>query len=101
MVSGSTSRKKTAHDARRSAINLIDAIKSEKPYRKVGSSFWIEPGLSQHWSCANIIADNWEIQEATVTITRTQLYAVWEEIIRDNTTMGRLAALAEKLGLKP
>lgn len=85
-------------------MNLIEAIKSGKPFRRPGRDW--TPRL---FSPADVLADDWEIQEPTVTITRAQLnqavLATWEDDAVDwdqhEESYHSLAeVLARKLGLE-
>lgn len=76
-------------------VNIIDAIKSRRPFRREGwphAGQWIvlergdlsygEANVVANWSvnghfmtALDLMLDDWEIQEPTVTITRTQYAA--------------------------
>lgn len=107
-------------------MNLIDALKSGRPFRRRERSWWVSKHTrTEAISClkcngewfteeryfadvevgkADILADDWEIQEPTVTITRTQF---WEAMNTDlafppGTSMlflERAKIAASKLGL--
>lgn len=94
------------------SVNLIDAVKSGRPFRR---HHWIEGtwsildedgdlkfvgslcGVSPQKE--DILADDWEIQEPTVTITWSQL----KEAYRGPTEPGVPfdLVLARRLGLEP
>lgn len=77
-------------------MNLIDAIKSGKPYRR---KFWDDGNgewrpafdntrLQERWKHAytetveDLTADDWEIQERSIAITRTQFFQAWAEELK-------------------
>ncbi len=56
-------------------MTLIEAIKSGRPFRREedGAEYgWNYPSQAYSYSTDDILADDWEIKEPTVTITRTQ-----------------------------
>jgi hypothetical protein len=81
-------------------LNLITAIKSGRPIRRKDRTVWnnsttsyfIDPTQNQ-WIdpkfyletigvCRDdLLSDQWEIREPTVTITRTQFDAAWAEML--------------------
>ena len=96
-------------------MNIIEAIKSGRPFRRPDRHGWIEVhdnGL--RWvnqggitiTLKDILADDWEIQEPSVTITANQFWNAIHDLYRkfpdvlgvDRPTAERLAGL---LGLGP
>lgn len=66
-------------------MNLIEATMTGRPFRRKGSDIFIV----FDWKCASqrasftradLLADDWEIQEKEVTITRTQFWAAAEKV---------------------
>lgn len=100
-------------------MNIIDAIKSGKPFRRKGRDAWlIEADLDaeRRWltslgggsierflvrvSLDDLKADDWEIQEPAVTITRTQFWEAADLVIeREDDSAGIMSELAVRLGL--
>jgi len=89
-------------------MNLIDAIKSGKPYRRksICNAWYNVPALSH--SIADILADDWEIEESTVQVTCSQFWEAanlsfkkWHQPIIDSHVGLELTLLARKLGLEP
>lgn len=110
-------------------MNLIDAIKSGRPFRRNNLMSWVfvKDGLlfynrasdgalcEQPLTVECLTSDDWEIQEPTVTITRTQFWGAfgatlkwWQVESRPKFTMfdqtlqfpGRFGEeMARKLGL--
>lgn len=99
-------------------MNLIEAIKSGRPFfRKSHAhhgedpyrdglawlrSFQLEECNNSHLVVDDILADDWEIQEPTVTLTRIQFFAAVERL--NFTEKGPrnsvdYVALARELGL--
>ncbi len=87
-------------------MNLIDAIKSGRPYRAVGETFW-RALFHEEEICLSrkaLLAD-YEIQEPAVTITRTQFMEAARQTWEDDFDKTREAPqffalkLANKLGL--
>lgn len=63
-------------------MNIIDAIKSGKRFRRIEWSIhdWIahdRNDLPARLSRSDIIASDWEIESQAVTITREQFNAAW------------------------
>lgn len=65
-------------------MNIIDAIKSGKRYKRKAYREWYSPASpasigysSPQYSEKDILADDWEVEEKTVTITAEQLYQAW------------------------
>lgn len=81
-------------------MNLIEAIKSGRPFSRAGRKFL--PGTGHmdaraNLSYAEIVASDWEVEEPQVSITRTQFWDAASRCIDGN---GReLARLANMLGL--
>lgn len=65
-------------------MNLINALKTDKPFRRLGWSLyqgWITNGWEgvKALKCyADILADDWEVQEKEVTITARKF---WEAAV--------------------
>lgn len=112
-------------------MSIIEAIKSGRPFRRQGGSwlrkapfgnFWEHLSSEGKWAQTSfivpdaIVADDWEIQEPSVTITRTEFYkaaqelfgftikgegisSIWEYRGGDTSILGKLMLFAIKLGL--
>lgn len=87
-------------------MNLIDAIKSGRPYRRPGWSMW---RLSLHKMnrvenygerLEDLLADDWEIEEPTVTITWSQFWKAVETTERLFWPDPAAKELARHLGLE-
>lgn len=98
-------------------MNLFEAIKSGKPFRRRGDDtlFAVKDGMlvfhDQHLegvepfilTCVSaILADDWEVQEPTVTITRQQFLEAWDSAFVDEPYHfpGTRSVLMHKLGLE-
>ena len=103
-------------------MNLKEAIESGRPFRRPSfpANLWYSyancsamsrsDGEVYHPDCADICADDWEVQEPTVTITRTQLASAVLAMCaayRNNSTFAGfsigpdpLSFLAQRLGFR-
>lgn len=54
-------------------MNLVDALKSGRRYRKVGSTDWHDHDLRYEFTVRQIRDDDYEIEEKKVEITREKL----------------------------
>lgn len=92
-------------------MNLLEAIRSGRPYRRKhwnnGNGQWREtPDIEEYWHQAytetlgDLLADDWEIQEPLVEITRTQFWEVVNARGPDYRDMAFALDLARKLGLE-
>lgn len=97
-------------------MNIIEAIKSGKPFKRKhwGKYFIIINDLIvtetenreqvherlQPYS-ENLLADDWEIQEKTITMTESQFDEAWEKFLENTLGEGReanLEAIKKELG---
>ena len=65
-------------------MNIIDAIKSGKRYKRKAYREWYRPASptstcysSLQYSDEDILADDWEVEENKATITEEQLRQAW------------------------
>lgn len=88
-------------------MNLIEAIKSRKRYRRKGELGWYDavPDFSHYVFCTrDVLAEDWEleekaVEERTVTITREQFDTAWDNALLMIGIKRHRNALAEELGL--
>lgn len=87
-------------------MNIIEAIKSGKPYRRKNSSKMFVPGYQYDFEYSEVLATDWEVEEARVTITYSEFDAAWMEAVRKNKTFEGLVQqiefrrlVAKELGL--
>lgn len=62
-------------------MNIIEAMKSGKKYRRIGEERWykaVENYPDYVFPMRAILADDWEIEQTPVTITREQFIAAWD-----------------------
>lgn len=86
-------------------MTIIEAIKSGQPFRRRGSAITyasLGPGISSvirpMFTREELLADDWEIEEEKVTITRKQLIgAIYEVGTMTGAESGQVAKL---LGFK-
>lgn len=87
-------------------MNIIEAVRSGKPFRRKGDGDhdWMVAPIEL--SATNILANDWEIQEPRITITKTQFFEAFGQCFCEpefkkmamQSSFGLL--LANKLGLK-
>ena len=66
-------------------MNLIEAIKSGKPFRRTswGSRQFIDPRSDRlDLPLDAIVADDWEVDEKKVTLTSTEFHEAWSNATR-------------------
>ena len=76
-------------------MNIQEAIKSRKRYRRKGELGWYDAvsDFPHYVFCTrDVLAEDWELEEKAVTITREQLEEAWLKSLS-------LKELAEELGL--
>jgi hypothetical protein len=76
-------------------MNIIEAIKSGRPFRRNNEdgNLWLTPLDPVKDGCfqfllADILADDWEVESASVTITREQFNAAWDKALDDSAVRG-------------
>lgn len=91
-------------------MNIIEAIKSGKRFRrkswKANEMTWISQDLGDlplQLTRGDIVADDWELKEEPVTITRTQFFEAYAhavaELPSNPTNSSVLEMMADRLGL--
>jgi hypothetical protein len=71
-------------------MNIIDAIKSGRRFRRKDDTSWYS-SMSDNYPIINIsaisrenfFADDWEVEAQEVTITREQFDEAWDNSLRD------------------
>jgi len=58
-------------------MTLIEALKSGRRFRNGPNETWLTVG--PHFTLAQILDDQWEVESVAVTITRETLAAAWDE----------------------
>lgn len=85
-------------------MTLIEAIKSGRPFRRKGHAWFV--GMPDLFKIGDVLADDWETQEQTVTITRTQFLEAFGQLYCEPQYSNRQVDsqfgidLARKLGLE-
>lgn len=83
-------------------MNIVDAIKSGKRFKRAKNTVWVEhheaQDLLKNIDYQALIADDWEVEEERVTITKRQLEAAWKKVIVYDSPIVR-DLLAKELGL--
>ena len=88
-------------------MNIQEAIKSGKKYRRIGEKQWYEtaPDFSHYaFSTRDVLSDDWEIQRSQVITTEQFFHAYTEALketeIEDTYRIGEVVnCLAKRLGL--
>lgn len=63
-------------------MNFVDVVKSGRPFRRPFWQSWSTPGGgAQLFFGDDILADDWEVQEPEVTVTRTQFWEAANEVL--------------------
>ena len=57
-------------------MNLIEAMKSGRPFRRIGSDYWISKNTYVDWTTEEILADNWEIDPEAFQLTEADIKAI-------------------------
>jgi len=84
-------------------MNIIEAIKSGRKYRRIGEKNWYESAgvtINYLFPLKSILADDWEVEQTYVTITREQFDQAWDENIPIGESYGETMRylLAKALG---
>lgn len=58
-------------------MNIIEAIKSGRPFKRKNSKSWFFTNGIYSYSNDDIVADDWEVESPSVTIKRQQFYEAW------------------------
>jgi len=89
-------------------MNIIEAVKSGRPFKRKAWDILGEWMAADSWSKAflkaDILAEDWEIHESTITITSAQFWdaakAACPRLVLDGVLVSsEFIALANKLGL--
>lgn len=63
-------------------MNLIEAIKSGKRYRRRGELGWYDPDYIEYvFSLRDVLDNDWETEPVYVAITREQFDAAWRRAL--------------------
>lgn len=83
-------------------MNLIEAVKSGKSYKRKKHTYWYESSNKEfHLSIQCILADDWEVESEPLMITRAQFDEAWYRAIVSSApaTISQRNLLAKELGL--
>lgn len=89
-------------------MNLIEAVKTGKPFRRISQSVWekqTNKNAGIYLSIKDILADDWEIQEPEISISRSKFFIAYSEALKQKESAYPLlekelgSLIAEKLGL--
>ena len=59
-------------------MNIIEAIKSGKRFKRKNGTAWLFNNEVYSYSRDCILADDWEVEEPTIRITRTEYYNAYK-----------------------
>ena len=63
-------------------MNIIEAIKSGKRYRRSGELGWYDSNYIEYvFSMLDVLDDDWEVEPVYVAITREQFDAAWRRAL--------------------
>ena len=66
-------------------MTLQEAIKSGKRFKRPFDAAWIEPVTGYYLEGEDILADDWEIEEQKVEITKSKLADAYDKALADWT----------------
>lgn len=75
-------------------MNIIDAAKSGKPFKRKDWDFWNTENLIRHFSVEDILADDWVVK------SELRKYYAWRNMNLDNRKYGTIA-MSETKDLQP
>jgi hypothetical protein len=82
-------------------MNIIEAIKSGKRFRRKGNLKWVHPFDCNEgaycFSVNGLIAEDWEVEEKKVTITAEQLETAFNAALRPEILTGSFYNILEEL----
>ena len=94
-------------------MNLIEAIKSGKRFKRSiwGNENWVENREAKDWlknAFSDVIAEDWVIEEPTITVTKSQVEQAWIKALKrwgskaeySSGDMTPIIELLEELGFK-
>lgn len=53
-------------------MNLVDCLKLQRPFKRKDWSDFVEPDSSHEFDTEDMVADDWECQEESISLTRSQ-----------------------------
>lgn len=72
-------------------MNLLEALKSGKKIRRKEYEFWIQPPkeyglewLGKYWMHTEVLADDWEIEDEPLKITRKDFWNAYSKAMHDS-----------------
>lgn len=82
-------------------MNIIEAIKSGKRFKRQHWEVFLYSQGDYNFPSSDILADDWEVEDQAVMVTREQLEAAWREVIGWNEPNGAstFEAISKELGL--
>ena len=64
-------------------MTLIEAVKSGKRFKRKDFELYYEPGSVCRYSYEDIVAEDWEIEEDVVTITKSKFYDAVAKVLKE------------------
>jgi hypothetical protein len=62
-------------------MNIIEAIKSGKPYRRKNDLEFFTPGDEYDFTYSEVLSEEWEVEQTPVTITREKFDDAWRRAL--------------------
>ncbi len=82
-------------------MNLIEAVKSGLPFRRCDREWMTPKSWSKAFIREDVLADDWEIQEPAIPITRTQFWQAAKQALIDvGADRSRLLGVADAMSDK-
>lgn len=83
-------------------MKLTEAAATGRPYKRKSDTSWRQPHHNHTFAPGDLVADDWEIEEKLVPITKSQFLEAFDETfeIGDRRAAATLASeMARRLGL--
>lgn len=82
-------------------MNIIEAIKSGRPFRRIlwtkigGEKTWIKNSSATLFETDDVLANDWEVMEPTVTITKSQFWDAYSDVIKNDPALTHIKGYSE------
>ncbi len=81
-------------------MDIQTAIKSGKPFRRKewSNGAWYTVGNGLRYHTEDVLADDWIIQDRSITITESQFDEVWEQLLNAHESYCLIKNFKKRLG---